>query len=56
VVPSAGLKGRGVVIEYPRGPWVCAEAIRLEANKSVVNVFKFGFCAIGSSFWAIRCR
>src|SRR5258705_12088697 len=63
VVPSAGLIGRGVAIEYPRGPWVCAETIRPEAKRSIEpsileagSRFPIIFCAIGSSFRTIGCR
>ena len=40
VVPSAGLIGRGVATEYPRGPSVSPQAVRLKA-KAATKVFAF---------------
>jgi hypothetical protein len=34
VVPSAGPMGRGVATEYPKGPSVCPQAVRLNVSAS----------------------
>jgi hypothetical protein len=47
VVPSAGLIARGVAIEYPRGPPLCPQAVRLNASVSAsAGVFDLVFTAI----------
>ena len=56
VVPSAGLIGRGVATEYPRGLSVCPQAVKLKA-KAITKIFVFPalwvWMAVFQPCWAV---
>jgi len=57
VVPSAGLMGRGVAIEYPRGASVCPQAVTLNVTATAkLGIFKFTCVFTAFILWTLGCK